>query len=125
VLLSFFLFVVRLLGIFIYFFYQTFAASGIFILIYFLFTSCSSLVRGHFSIKSNISISNLFTSRSTIVQGLLLLSHQYLLKSLSKDSNSVFPPNLNRKNWDINDSFWARSPNFSPQIQTLKLDDSH
>jgi hypothetical protein len=55
-------------------------------------------VRGQFSIKLNIPISNLFTSRSTIVQSLLLLSHQYLLKSFTKDSLSVFPPNLNRKN---------------------------
>jgi hypothetical protein len=92
-----------------------------FLFIYFLFTSCSSLVWGQFSIKLNIPISNLFTSCSTIVQSLLLLCHQYLLKSLSKDSNSVFPPNLNRKNWDPNDSFWARSPNFSPQIQALRL----
>jgi hypothetical protein len=93
----FFLFVVRLLAIF-EFFLSNFCGQWIFIFIYFLFTSCSSLiVRGQFSIKLNIPISNLFTSRTTIVQSLLLLSHQYLLKSLSKDSNSVFPPNLNRK----------------------------
>ncbi len=63
-------------------------------------------------------------NQKRIVQSLLLLSHQYLLKSLSKDSNSVFPPNLNRKNWDPNGSFWARSPNFSPQIQVLRLVDA-
>ncbi len=119
----FFLFVARLLGIF-EFFLSNFCGKWIFIFIYFLFTSCSSLVRGQFSTKLNISISNLFTSCSTIVQSLLLLCHQYLLKSLSKDSNSVFPPNLNRKNWDPNDSFWARSPNFSPQIQVLRLVDA-
>ncbi len=118
-----FLFIARLLGIF-EFFLSNFRGKWVFIFIYFLFISCSSLVWGQFSIKLNIPISNLFTSRSTIVQSLLLPCHQYLLKSLSKDSNSVFPPNLKRKNWDPNDSFWARSPNFSPQIQALRLVDS-
>jgi hypothetical protein len=101
------------------FFYQTSAPSGFL----FLFIFCSpaaQVLREVSSIKLNIPISKLFTSRSTIVQSLLLLCHQYLLKSLSKDSNSVFPPNLNRKNWDPNDSFWARSPNFSPQNPSIK-----
>jgi hypothetical protein len=115
----FFLFIVRLLGIFELFFIKLLRPVDFYF--YFLFTSCSSLVWGQFSIKLNISISNLFTSHLTIVQSLLFLCHQYLLKSLSKDSNSVFPPNLNRKNWAPNDSFWARSPNFSPRIQALRL----
>jgi hypothetical protein len=65
-------------GNFFDFFYQTSAASGFI----FLFTSCSSLiVRGQFSIKLNIPISNLFASCSTIVQSLLLFSGQYFLES--------------------------------------------
>ncbi len=48
------------------------------------------------------------------------------LKSASSLSSIFAEITLQRfsKNWDSNDSFWARSPNFSPQIQVLRRVDA-
>jgi hypothetical protein len=49
---------------FLNFFLSNFCGQWIFIFIYFLFTSCSSLVCGQFSIKLNLAISNICWNHS-------------------------------------------------------------